>query len=332
MLLLSCAYAGCAPTAQRLAESGRVPEDPAEPRPRTGGRARVLVGGGFSSAAVVGDPLAYLQGVDLVPDQGTPDLLLRLDEADIGLLFGRQANSLLRDPHEPLGLERTPQGDRVYFLWLDPARRWTNDPRFRRWLAGTVDREAMLRYLFDGRGEAVFQLLGEEYGGPVWEPWDTPPFSRPSRPRIVLVHDGTDPFASDIASRVRAALELAGLRVELRPRGGDGSPGFREQDVAARLLLHRPRSADPLAGLTESLAGLPGVTGEVEEALRRGAEEASAEARLAAARRAEASLLREARLVPLVRLHAWLAVNRSLRDAKVGAGGTLSLRQAWWSR
>ena len=130
----------------------------------------------------------FLERIELVRDQGHPSLLLRLDEADLGLLLGRQAGPLLDAPHEALRLQRVSTQDRIYFLWLDATRRWVNDPRFRRWLGGVIDREAMLRHLFDDRGEPVFQLLGEEFGGPVWQPRDRAPFAATSRPRGEMEH------------------------------------------------------------------------------------------------------------------------------------------------
>jgi MarR-like DNA-binding transcriptional regulator SgrR of sgrS sRNA len=274
----------------------------------------------------------FLERIELVHDQGNPSLLLRLDEADLGLLLGRQAAALLDAPPEALRLQRISAQDRIYFLWLDAKRRWVNDPPFRRWMAGAIDREEMLRHLFDGRGAPAYQLLGEEFGGPVWEPRDRAPFSVNTRPRIELVHHGDDPLAASIASRIRAALDLHGVRVDLKPLDRGELHGALRGGAAAALLVHRPRSADPVLGLLESLADLPGQPTEMLDLLRKGATESGADARLGAARGVEATLLRDARLVPLVRIHAWLAEDRDLRGVELGVDGVLRMEGAWWSR
>jgi hypothetical protein len=273
-----------------------------------------------------------LERIELVQDQGDPSLLLRLNEADLGLLLGSQAGRLLGAQPNRIALRRVSSQDRIYFLWVDASRRWVNDPPFRRWLGGAIDREAMLRHVFDGRGEAVYQLLGEAFGGPVWQPQDTPPFSGSSRPRIELAFRSDDPFADSIASRIRAVLELHGVRVDLRPVSQEQLTGAQLRGVTAALLVHRPRTADPLLGLMESLAGWPTVPPEAWADLRKGATEAAAKIRLGAARSVEAKLLRDARLLPLVRIHAWLAVDRDLRGVEVGVDGVLHMEGAWWSR
>jgi hypothetical protein len=277
------------------------------------------------------DPAPYLDRIELVADQGAPGLLLRLDEADLGLVLGRDADLLLTAAGEELLLERTPRLDRTYFLWLDPSHRWVNDPRFRRWLGTVIDRDAMLRYLFAGRGEPAFRLLGGEFIGPVWQPENELPFSSRSSPRLDLAYDSSDPDAASIGARLRAAFQTRGVRIDLRPYEPQRLGAAHEGGVAAAILVHRTVTADPILDLTGSLWFLPGLPETVRQALLDGARHVSPHARGGAAGEVEARLLREARLLPLVRLHGWMVVRRGLHGVRIGPGGLLSLEQAWWS-
>ena len=98
------------------------------------------------------------------------------------------------------------------------------------------------------------------------------------------------------------------------------------------LLAHRPGSADPVLGLTESLVRLPGLPSAALETLRQGSRRVDPRERELAARHAEAGLLREGSLIPLVRLHAWLATDPALRGVRTGTDGLLFLERAWWAR
>ena len=275
----------------------------------------------------------YLEQVEAVDDQGTPALLLRLAEADLGLLLGADAGELLDPTGGPLRLERIERWDRVYYLWLDPGRRWVNDPRFRRWVGSVIDREAMLEYLFDGRGEPAAGLLAGETAGPAPTVTLPRPLSADSRPRLDLCFDEGDPFAASIAARARAELELHGVELALDPRDASGlSDALSRGRASMMLLAHRPGLEDPVLALTESLIRLPGVPVELLESLRAGSRSDDPRERLANARNAEAGVLRDGRLLPLVRLHAWMALDPALRDVRTGSDGLLILEQVWWAR
>lgn len=275
----------------------------------------------------------YLERVRAVDDRGAPGLLLRLGEADLGVVLGADAGELLDSADGSLRLERIEHWDRVYYFWLDSGRRWVNDPRFRRWLGSVVDRQAMLAYLFDGRGEPAAGLLP---GEPL-EPAPPGPASRPlssvSRPRLQICFDVSDPLAASIAARARAVLELHGVELVLDPRDAAGLAGaLTRGDGSIFLLAHRPGVTDPVLGLMESLFRLPGLPPSALQGLHEGSRRVDPRERRLAARRVEADLLRGGNLIPLVRLHAWLAADPALRGVWTGADGLLLLERAWWAR
>jgi hypothetical protein len=82
-----------------------------------------------------GEP-PYLQRIVRVA--GDPLLLFNLGEVDLAVTYGREAELLATGTNKPLEMARLPGQDRIYYLWLNPASRWTNDPTFRRWLAGRI--------------------------------------------------------------------------------------------------------------------------------------------------------------------------------------------------
>ena len=53
-------------------------------------------------------------------------------------------------------------------------------------------------------------------------------------------------------------------------------------------------------------------------------------ARAAGAWKAEELLLADARVIPLIRLHAWLAYHSSLAGLDPGPEGEFRLEEAWW--
>ena len=197
----------------------------------------------------------------------------------------------------------------------------------RRIMNRAVDREGMLRYLFDGRGEPVASLLP---GGP--SSVTRPRLQRLDGrlPRVELTFDREDKFAARIAARVKAVWEQLGVPVPLQ---GSEPAEFRERtrrgDFTAVLLLHHPPTADPVLGLHGSLAAVASLFPDAIEALEEATGPTHPGARLEAARRAEAALLRDARLIPLVRLHAWLASDPRLVGVTAGAAGILHLDGAW---
>ena len=277
-----------------------------------------------------------LESVALIPDDGMPSLLLRLGEADLGILLGSEAEAMREGGSDTMRFERLPRWDRTYFLWFDDTLRWTHDPRFRAWLTGQIDREAVVEVVLDGAGEPVRRLIGAGSSVPgaerPVESVPSRPFAPPTRPRLELRFDGTDPWARSLAARIKAVLELNGVALRLQPQDGDPLIEGPENGEALVLRSHRPHVDDPVLGLLESLQGLPAVPERTLHALRVAARQARPDLRLRAARAAEDELIGDGRLAPLVRIHAWLAVHRELQEVRTGGPGVLLLEDAWWRR
>ena len=209
ILMICCAYVGCAVPGS----TGTAPRTlPAGDRVL-----RILVGSGLSADEAAAFSEAYPHEVRPVEDDGNPVLMLRLDEADLAVLWGRQIGELERAMGDRFQLERLRSWDRFYFLQMNPAKRWVNDPAFRRWLAAAIDREELLEQLFDGRGEPAFSLTPGRADGPAWERPQGRPFSATSEPRLDLRYDGGDPRAAAIAARLKAVLEVEGVYLSLSP-------------------------------------------------------------------------------------------------------------------
>jgi MarR-like DNA-binding transcriptional regulator SgrR of sgrS sRNA len=189
-----------------------------------------------------------LDAVQLVVDPSTdPALLINLAEADLGVVFGRAAERLRQDARENLSLTRLPHWDRVYFLWVDRGARWVNDPRFRRWLSGVIDRQSMVDYLFAGQGEPVQTLSGAAVAN---QELQSKPLERLSRPRLSLVYDENDPLAARIAGRLVAAVRLEAIELSLIARGADELRSAAGDPAPSMVLsVHQPWSDDPVLGL-----------------------------------------------------------------------------------
>jgi hypothetical protein len=283
-------------------------------------------GGGLEANRRPAVPGPHLDRIELVPDRDAPDLLLRLGEIDLAVLFGRNAAALLAGDTTHLEAERIRDWDRVYFLWFDTSRRWVNDPRFRRWIAELVDRDAAVRYLFDGQGEPADRLLASAAPERGHREPVTRPVSADSTPRLVLAYDDRDPHAAILAARVKAVAETNGVVLRLKPAGADRSYG----DIV--LGSHQPFTEEPVLGLLDGLAGLPAMPDEAIATLRKGAERERPDLRARAATSVESGLLDEGRIAPLVRVHAWLVRDPALRGVRTGPPGMLLLEDAWWSR
>lgn len=293
--------------------------------------------GAFSGAADGLEANPYFPGggpkverVELV-ESGDPGRLLEQGQADLAVVYGTAAAALLDEPRARVRLARLPGWDRSYALWLNDRARWINDPRFRRWLAGVVDRQAMLDFLFDGRGEPVFRLLPEEGGTSEWEVVGRRPLDEPARPQLSLLVDSGDANAGTIARRIKAVLEQQGTEVTIEPRAQlqPELAGGRYQLV---LLAHQPPVDDPVLGLLHTLWPLGEAAKDALESLDRASLHEDRERRAQAARLAESELLRDARLVPLIRLHSWLATRTGLAGVRAGPSGILSLDRAEWVR
>lgn len=291
ILLLCCAYVGCA-----VPRSTGIEDRPPAPE---GGALRVLVGSGLSADEAAAFSEAYPDEVRPVEDGGNPVLMLQLGEADLAVLWGRQVGAMEAAMGDRCRLERLHAWDRSYFLQLNPAKRWVNDPAFRRWLAAIIDREELLGQLFDGRGEPAFSITPGRADGPAWERAQGRPFSATSEPRLDLHYDGADPRAASIAARLKAVLEVEGIRLTLSAAD--------DQAASMTLLLARRRPPDIVGALREILEPMGEEAAAELDLLERAARHSEEDVRSELAWWAESSMLRDARIVPLVRLHSWLA-------------------------
>lgn len=277
-------------------------------------------------------PGPYLERVELVSNANAePAVLFRIGDLDLAVVYGRDAAALLAPNTAEVEMTRLDAWDRVYFLWLDSRRRWVNDPTFRRWLAGSIDREGLLRYVFDGRGSVASTLSGTLPGrqAPLAE---RRPFGAGSRPRLSLGYDGDDGAAAAIAARLQAGLQLLGIELALDPlAAGEPGPANPGGPWSMRLLAHAPRSRDPVLALVDTLSALRPGTDVALRLLDQASIPPDLQARRAGAWLAEDALLLETRVVPLVRLEAWLAARVGLRGVTT-APGELGLGGAWWTR
>ncbi len=291
ILMICCAYVGCAVPGSTGTEPRTLP---------AGDRVlRILVGSGLSADEAAAFSEAYPHEVRPVEDDGNPVLMLQLGEADLAVLWGRQIGELERAMGDRFQLERLHSWDRSYFLQMNPAKRWVNDPAFRRWLAAAIDREELLEQLFDGRGEPAFSLTPGRADGPAWERPQGRPFSATSEPRLDLRYDGGDPRAAAIAARLKAVLEVEGVHLSLSPADEGGA--------SMTLLLAGRRPPDAVTAVREILEPLGEEAAAELDLLERAARHSDEGVRAEMAWWAESSTLRDARIVPLVRLHSWLA-------------------------
>ena len=119
-------------------------------------------------------------------------------------------------------------------------------------------------------------------------------------------------------------LDSHGLELTLLPRNErELIDGLRTEDVELALLVHRATSEDAVDSLGQTLERL----GQHHDTVVHAGDEPRA-----AARRAEQAMLADARIVPLVRLDAWLALPHGLKGVSAGAYGVLRLEKARWRR
>lgn len=277
-------------------------------------------------------PPPRLRWIEMVDAAGhDPALLLRVGEADAAILYGPSASALIERPTDRLRVERWPELDRVYLIRFHLARRWVSDPSFRRWLADSIQRESILRYVFDERGEIGYTLSHQDSPRPSWRAASRRPFTGATRPHLSLDYPRDDRFAAAIAERVRASMALEGLSIVIRGRPlselvGEGLDG----SSSMALLSHSPRSVDPVLALLETVGLLGPRAAPFLELLDQASRLERPADRQAAAWFAEDALLIEANVAPLIRAHAWLAVDRGLEGVAAGPDGMPSLERAWW--
>lgn len=247
---------------------------------------------------------------------------------DVAFLWGRAAERLLAGRDERVQLQRIPRWDTVYALWLVADRRWTNDPSFRRWVRNRLDRESMASYLYGEQAEAAYGLT--DRGGATSETVRRP-FSAASSPRLTLVFDEADAHAANLAARVKAVLEQANVDLRLEPHArADLRRALDEGRSQMALVAHRPPVNDPVLSLLDTLWPLRAVAREETRRLIRATRIGDPTRRRERAAEIEAAMLEDARLVPLVRLHAWLARDTALSRVEVGAHGVVQLDRTEW--
>lgn len=262
-----------------------------------------------------------------------PELLLRLGEADLGLLYGASVSGVRAAPG--LRVQRLPGWDRRLFLWMHPRGRWVNDPQFRRWLAHVIDREALAELLFEGEADVVHALTPVPVDAPLIRAVDRRPFTPPTLPRLRVVFDSADDAVARVVRRVQAQLELEGVRVEPVPRGaaeiasGMARPA-REDQIT--LLTYRPATLDPVAGLDGLFRGFDDSAAPTLRLLEWADSLESRQDRLDGAFRAERGLLESGLLMPLVRVRAWIGFHKALQISPDGPFGRLGLWEMEWER
>jgi hypothetical protein len=268
-----------------------------------------------------------------------PGVLAGLGQIDLGVVYGRDAARMIDAADRSGGrTTRLPGWDRIYLLWLNPGpgRRWTRDPAFRAWLRDRIDREILADYLFGGEAVPVDGLLAKtaESGPAAKSSWRVP---SETRPRLSLTFDASDPSAGALASRIKAVVESHGVAIDLE--GVDTSTlasRISAQKIHAAVLKRRSHGADPVEDLQAVLRPLGEPVLDALEILDRGSRERpGSSARVAAARAAERLVVDgdgpgRFRVVPLVRVHAWLFSAPGLRDVTHGEPAELSLANAWW--
>jgi hypothetical protein len=280
----------------------------------------------------------YVDSVEPVKG-GAPALLFKLGDVDVAVVQGHDITAL-QALSPQVTLERAIAREPTYFLWLNPQKRWLNAWKFRAWLAGRIDRAAIVHLLFDDNGKRAFTLHAAEKASASWPLIPDPPLVPRSAPHLTLHYDDTDPAAKLLAARLRAEVsteqrsEVPGrIDLELRPTDRDRLlEAVVGGEVEAALMVHRPETPDPVLALLGTTWWLgPEASEETLKLLKATALE-DATAREQAAAEVEQDLLADARIVPLVRLKSWLATRDGLVGVKIDSDGTIRLDQAWWRR
>jgi hypothetical protein len=137
-----------------------------------------------------------------------------------------------------------------------------------------------------------------------------------------LRFDQDDREAASIASRLKAALEVEGVRLSLE------QPAREAASIS--LLAHRPATPDALSSLIDRLSPMHTEAAGELDLLERAFRQTDPAVRDEMAWWAESSLMRDGRIIPLVRLDAWLVRRHALRGVRNGANGELLLGEAWW--
>ncbi len=263
---------------------------------------------------------------------GAPALLFKLGDVDVAIVQGNDVKALETMPQQ-VALARVVEREPTYFLWLNPQKRWLNSPKFRAWLAGTIERSEIVRLLFDRRGDRAYTLHADAAATPTWAIVPDAPLLAASTPRLTLHYDDADPAAKLLAARLRAEVSADRVDLQLRPTEQDRLlDAVSQGDVEVALLAHRPETSDPVLGLLGTAWWLGDAAREEALALIDATALEDPVARRQAAEDVEHALLADARVVPLVRLWSWLATRDGLVGVRVDDDGTLRLDTAWWRK
>jgi len=283
-------------------------------------------------------PGPYVDRVEPMIVEGDPTVPLRLGDAHVAVVYGKAASALRRDAGPSgLKLDRLPRWDRTYFLFLNPNKRWVNDPLFRNWLSKAINRDEIVRYLFEGQAQRAFLLSGGESQSdvPKYGPLNPDrPVSPTTVPRLDLAYEASDLYAETLARRIQAVLQTEAVTLSLTPLSLDDLRArLASGDVEVALLDHRPSASDPVLALLESVTWLGPAADNERRALRDASstiDPARIEQRREAAWNVENKLLESARVMPLIRLEAWIARHPSLAGVNPGPQGVLRFDDAWW--
>lgn len=279
---------------------------------------------------------AYLDRIELIePGAAAPVLLARLDEIDAAVVYGRAASAFVAtdETHGArFRVQSLPAWDRHYLMWLNPNMRWTRDPSFRRWLDRTIDRTTMLATLFDGRGAYPCSLLScdpsgsTDAGGPTWR------VPRGVRPRLELAFERDDAVAADVAARIKADLESAGVDVRIEGlASADLDRATRDGSVQAALFYRRSWTSDAVLTLLSALHRAPyGFDAEIAALDRAAFEPLESYARVSEALSSQKRLLDGARLIPVARIDAFIATAPGLLMF-TGPSASLDVERAGWA-
>jgi len=324
IVLIATVYLGCArlpPLSEPVADPS-----PTALEPLPGGALRVALSGARLDA-LVRDTLidrwerrtdSLLDHIEFLASGGVqPVELLLLGEADLALVHGRQVSRVRAGAAN--ALVRAPGWDRTYALSCDPTARWTNDPNFRRWFAETIDRIDLVEHLFQGVAAPAFSLLADDERAR-WAPPLVRPYGSTTRPVLDLGFDPHDVHARAIAARLKAAFAIEGMELRLVEGDQGDTPGLT-------LVAHQQWQDDAF----ESVESLVPVGADGARWYLRQAEAADGDSRRSLVGLAEDAMLMEARLIPLLRLEAWLAMSPRLRGVDTGWSGDLTLERIWWA-
>ena len=118
-------------------------------------------------------------------------------------------------------------------------------------------------------------------------------------------------------------LEVEGVRLSIVPHP--------KNDVSMYLGAQMPADVATLSPLISYVVRIRSHAAGELDLLERASRQEKPELRSELAWWAESALMRDGRIIPLLRLEAWLARRHALQNVRSGGGGELMLGEAWWS-